>query len=67
MFADGRIYFLNELGVTTVIAAGREFRRQAVNSLEDAWTLASMAVSDGSLFIRSADHLYRIGTRSIRY
>ena len=67
VFADGRIYFLNELGVTTVIAAGKEFRRQAVNSLEEAWTLASMAVSDGSLFIRSADHLYRIGTRSVRY
>ena len=67
VFADGRIYFLNELGVTTVIAPGKEFRRLAKNSLADAWTLASMAVSGGSIFIRSADYLYRIGTRSIRY
>ena len=63
VFADGRIYFLNELGVTTVIAPGREFRRLAKNSIADAWTLASMAVSGGSIFIRSADFLYRIGTR----
>ena len=63
VFADGRIYFLNELGVTTVIAPGKEFRRLATNSLEDAWTLASMAVSGGTIFIRSADYLYRIGAR----
>jgi len=61
VFADGRIYFLNELGVTSVIAPGRKFRRLATNSLEDAWTLASMAVSGGAVFIRSADNVYRIG------
>ena len=63
VFADGRIYFLNELGVTTVIAPGKEFHRLATSSLEDAWTLASMAVSGGTIFIRSADYLYRIGAR----
>ena len=31
VFADGRIYFLAEQGVTTVIAPGREFRRLAAN------------------------------------
>lgn len=63
VFADGRIYFMNETGVTTVIGPGKEFHRLATNSLEDAWTLASMAVSGGSIFIRSADYLYRIGAR----
>ena len=63
VFADGRIYFMNELGVATVIAPGKTFRRLATNSLEDAWTLASMAVSGGNLFIRSADYVYRIGAR----
>jgi outer membrane protein assembly factor BamB len=63
VFADGRIYFMNELGVTTVIAPGKTFRRLATNSLEDAWTLGSMAVSGGTIFIRSADHVYRIGMR----
>jgi outer membrane protein assembly factor BamB len=63
VFAGGRIYFMNEIGVTTVIAPGKKFQRLATNSLEDAWTLASMAVSGGTIFIRSADYLYRIGAR----
>jgi outer membrane protein assembly factor BamB len=62
VFADGRIYFLNEEGVTTVVAPGTEFRRLATNAL-DGSTLASMAVSDGSFFVRSDSHLYRIGLR----
>jgi outer membrane protein assembly factor BamB len=60
LFADGRIYFLSEGGVTTVITPGREFRRLATNTL-DGETLASIAVSGGSLYIRSDTALYRIG------
>jgi outer membrane protein assembly factor BamB len=59
IFADGRIYFLSEEGVATVIAPGREFRLLARSSLDGA-TLASIAVSGGSLFIRSDTHLYRL-------
>jgi outer membrane protein assembly factor BamB len=59
VFADGRIYFLAEQGVTTVIAPGREFRRLAANSL-DGGLLASMAVSGGSLYLRTDSHLYRL-------
>ncbi len=62
VFADGRIYFLSEEGVATVIAPGKEFRRLATNSLDGA-TLASIAVSGGSLFIRSHSHLYRIAQK----
>jgi outer membrane protein assembly factor BamB len=62
IFADGRIYFLSEEGVATVIAPGRTFQKLAVNELDGA-TLASMAVADGSIFIRSLTHLYRIGSR----
>jgi len=62
VFADGRIYFLNEEGVATVILPGKEFRTLATNRVDGA-TLASMAVSAGSIFIRSDTHLYRIGTR----
>jgi outer membrane protein assembly factor BamB len=62
VFADGRIYFQSEEGMTTVLAPGREFKRLAVNRLDGA-TLASMAVSNGSFFIRSQSHLYRIGGR----
>jgi outer membrane protein assembly factor BamB len=60
--ADGRIYFQSEEGVTTVIAPGREFRKLAASQLDGA-TLASMAVSSGSFFIRSHTHLYRIAER----
>jgi outer membrane protein assembly factor BamB len=60
VFADGRIYFLSEEGVATVIAPGSIFRRLAVNRLAGT-TLASMAIADRSIFIRSDTHLYRIG------
>ena len=59
VFADGRIYFQSEEGITTVIAPGTELRRLAVNQL-DGRTLASIAVSNGSVFIRTDTHLYRI-------
>jgi len=59
VFADGRIYFLSEEGVATVVAPGTTFRKLAVNELDGA-TLASMAVANGSIFIRSLTHLYRI-------
>lgn len=59
VFADGRIYFLSEEGVTTVIAPGKTFQKLATHSLDGA-TLASMAVARSSIFIRSLTHLYRI-------
>lgn len=60
VWADGRIYFQSEEGETSVVAPGIEFELLATNEL-DGLTLASPAVADGSLFIRSHDHLYRIG------
>jgi outer membrane protein assembly factor BamB len=59
IFGDGRIYFLSEEGTAIVIAPGTVFRRLAMNPLDGA-TLASMAVSAGSIFIRTDSHLYRI-------
>lgn len=59
VYADGKIYFLSEEGESVVIAPGRQLKHLATNQL-DGPTLASIAVSDGSLFIRSATHLYRI-------
>ena len=57
--AEGRIYFLSEEGVGTVVKAARTFEKIAVNKLGER-TLASYAVADGALFIRTAGHLYRI-------
>lgn len=59
VYADGKIYFLSEEGESVVIAPGRQLKHLATNQL-DGPTLASMAISGGSLFIRSATHLYRI-------
>ncbi len=61
-YADGRIYIMSEEGVTTVIEPGREFRSLTTNRI-DGWTLASMAIAQGSIFIRSHSHLYRFGIR----
>ena len=59
VFADGRIYFLSEEGESVVIAPGKEFKVLAKNELNGE-TLASMAVSGGSVFVRSRTHLYRL-------
>ena len=65
IFAVGRIYALSEEGTTTIFAPGKTFQRLGVNRL-DGMTLASIAVSEGSLFIRSDTHLYRIAAREAR-
>ena len=58
-FADGRIYLLDEDGKTTVIAPGRKFEVLATNSL-DGRTLATPAMLDESIFLRTDTQLYRI-------
>jgi outer membrane protein assembly factor BamB len=63
VYADGRIYFLSEEGMATVIGPGHQFHELANNRL-DGYMLASIAVSNGSIFIRSDTHLYRIGARA---
>jgi outer membrane protein assembly factor BamB len=59
VYAGGRIYFLNEEGESVVIAPGRKLNHLATNQI-DGPTLASMAISHSSIFIRSQTHLYRI-------
>lgn len=61
VLAEGRIHFLSEEGETTVIQAGREYNELARNRL-DEHTQASMAVSGGRFYIRTADHLWAIGS-----
>lgn len=60
LHADGRLYFQNEAGVGTVVKPGRTFEVLSRNDLGER-TLASYAVDDGALFIRTAGLLYRIG------
>jgi outer membrane protein assembly factor BamB len=62
VLADGRVYTTNEDGMTSVFRAGPAFELLAENPLND-YTLSSPAVSQGQIFIRTAKHLFAIGTR----
>jgi outer membrane protein assembly factor BamB len=59
VFAEGRIYFENEAGVTTVIKAGKEYEAVATNDLGERM-LASPAIIDGAIFLRTENNLWRI-------
>lgn len=59
LYADGRIYFLNDSGETTVIAPGVSFQKLASNKLEGR-SLASPSVSGSAIYFRTDHHLYRI-------
>ena len=62
VLADGKIYVTNEDGTTTVYSAGPEFRILAENMM-DEYTLSSVAISDGQLFLRTDSFLYAVGER----
>jgi outer membrane protein assembly factor BamB len=55
--AEGRVYFLNMEGLTTVVSAFSRYDRLTENQLDDR-TIASPATSDGQLFIRGRKWLY---------
>jgi hypothetical protein len=59
LLAVGKIWFLGESGVVTVIEAGRTFRKLAENKFESGF-MASAAVSGSALFLRTRTHLYRV-------
>ena len=60
VYADGRLYFQNETGTGVVLKPGTQFEVLARNELGER-SLASYAVADQTLYIRGADHLFRIG------
>lgn len=59
LLADGKIYFLAEHGIVTVVKAGRTFEKLAENKFESGF-MASPAVSGKALFLRTKTHLYRV-------
>ena len=65
VLADGKIYITSEDGITTVMKAGPNFEILAKNNLDD-YSLSSVAISDGQLFLRTAQYLYCIGKRRSR-
>ena len=60
--ADGRLYLSNEDGEMLVVAAGREFRLIATNSIGEL-LMATPALSNGVMYVRSSSSLFAIGHR----
>ena len=56
---DGKLFCLDEDGVTTVVKTGDEFEIVGQNDLGEM-CMASPAIADGSLLIRTIDNLYCI-------
>ena len=61
--SDGKIYLPNEDGEILVIAAGEKFNHIATNSIGEL-LMATPALSDGVMYVRSAGGLFAIGKKS---
>jgi outer membrane protein assembly factor BamB len=59
---NGKIFALSEDGDTYVIQAGPDFKVIGKNSLNEM-ALATPAIANGSLIVRTASKLYRIGRK----
>ncbi len=62
--ADGKIYFMDHRGTVYVVEAGAEFKLLHTVSMADEGDdilRASVAISQGSLFIRTGSKLYCVG------
>jgi len=58
--ADGKIYLSSEDGEVLVVAAGREFKHIATNSMGEL-LMATPALSEGVLYLRSSGSLFAVG------
>ncbi len=59
VYADGKIYLLNEEGEATILEVGKAFKKLGTNRLPGR-TLASFAVHGRAIYLRTDSHLYRI-------
>jgi dipeptidyl aminopeptidase/acylaminoacyl peptidase/outer membrane protein assembly factor BamB len=60
--ADGKLYFPSEENGVRVVRAGPKFEVLAVNPLGEA-CLATPAISDGMIFVRTQHHLFAFGRK----
>ena len=60
--ADGKLYLCNEDGEVLVIAAGRKFAQVGTNSMGEL-LMATPALSEGVMYVRSAQSLFAIGQK----
>lgn len=60
--ADGKIYLANEDGDMLVVKAGREFAHLGTSSMGEL-LMATPALSEGVMFVRTAQSVFAIGAR----
>ncbi|MCA1602280.1 MAG: PQQ-binding-like beta-propeller repeat protein [Acidobacteria bacterium] len=60
--SDGKLYLSNEDGEILVIAAGRNFTHAATNAMGEM-LMATPALSDGVMYVRSSKSLFAIGRK----
>lgn len=61
VLADGHVYLTDDAGVTYVLKAGGAFELVSRNALGEE-CYSSPAVSGGSIFVRTARHIWCVGT-----
>ena len=60
--ADGKIYLSSEDGEISVIAAGTQFRQISANDMRES-LMASPALSEGVMYVRSSKSVFAVGRR----
>ncbi|HEV7282023.1 MAG TPA: PQQ-binding-like beta-propeller repeat protein [Pirellulaceae bacterium] len=67
--AGGNVYWTSRSGTVYVVAAGEEFEQVAANRFtrnESEWFVASPAIVDGQIFLRSSERLYCIAAENAK-
>lgn len=64
IYADGRLYFFSQEGVTTVVKPGRTYEALATNALDGGF-MASPAADGRAFYLRTRTHLYRVEAASV--
>ena len=60
ILADGLLYFCSHEGKTTVVRANAEEYEEVAENQLDGQLMASPIAINGSLYVRSDKHLYRV-------
>src|SRR5262249_1714439 len=63
VIAEGKLYVVNEQGTTVVFKLADKPQLLATNQLPGEEFLATPAIADGALFLRTDQHLYCIGAK----
>ena len=61
--ADNKVYIASAEGVVVVLDGGEKLKVLATNKLDGA-ILATPALSDGNIYVRTENHLYAFGQKN---